>query len=66
LLFDALAQPQQLQVESKARKQFWVASHDKDAHHIPRFGARRANLAQMLADVIIENQCLISKIGSPR
>jgi hypothetical protein len=31
LLFDALAWPQQLQVESKLQKQNWMASHNKDA-----------------------------------
>jgi hypothetical protein len=34
LLFDALACLLQLRVKSKARKQFWMASHDKDAHHM--------------------------------
>jgi hypothetical protein len=34
LLFNALAWPQQLQVESKVLKQFPMASHDKDAHHM--------------------------------
>jgi hypothetical protein len=56
LLFDALAKPLQLQVESKAQKRFWMASHDEDAHHIPRFGARRANLAQTLADVCLRQK----------
>jgi hypothetical protein len=45
LLFNALTLPQQLQVESKVQKQFWMASQDEDAHHMPRFGARRAHLA---------------------
>jgi hypothetical protein len=34
LLFDALAQPQHLQVKSKAQKQFLMASHNKDAHRM--------------------------------
>jgi hypothetical protein len=42
LLFDALAWPQHIQ---KVQKQFWMASHDEDAHQHPRFGARCANLA---------------------
>jgi hypothetical protein len=45
LLFNALAWPQQLQVKSKGQKQCWMASQHEDAHLMPSFGARHANLA---------------------
>ncbi len=43
LLLDALVWSQKHQVKSKALKQFWIASHNKDANHMDRvlpLGAR--------------------------
>ncbi len=47
----------------KAQQQFWTAPHNEDAHHMDSLldSELDANLAKMLADVIIKKQCPISK-----